>query len=130
MENVTKEDCLDTLKRFTGRRVTPQEMKIRDEEFKDLINNFPSQNHIDWLLIPSRTPHFGGLWEAADYGKSATSAFTTLLTQIEAILNSRHLTASSTDINETLALTPGHCIIERPITAIHEPSSSKNNTLS
>ena len=111
MENLTKEDCLDILKRFTGRRGTPQTIYsdnsttfigargelefrrlIRDEEFKDLINNFASQNHIDWFTIPPRTPHFGGLWEAAVKSmnrhhyrtvgstKLSTSAFTTLLT--------------------------------------------------
>ena len=161
VENLTKEDCLDTLKRFTRRRGTPQAIYgdnsktfigargelefrrlLRDEELKDLINNFASQNHIDWFTIPPRTPHFGGLWEAAvksmkrhlyrtvESTKLSTSAFTTLLTQIEAILNSRPLTAPSTDINDPLALTPGHFIIGRPITAIPEPSSPTNNTLS
>ncbi|XP_075265366.1 uncharacterized protein LOC142357699 [Convolutriloba macropyga] len=84
VENLTKEDCLDTLKRFTGRRGTPQAIYsdnsttfigargelefrrlLRDEEFKALINNVASQNHIDWFTIPPRTPHFGGLWGAA-----------------------------------------------------------------
>ena len=84
VENLTREDCLDTLKRFTARRGTPQafysdssttfigvrgELEfrrlLRDEEFKDLINNFASQNHIDWFTIPHRTPHFGELWEVA-----------------------------------------------------------------
>ena len=83
-ENLTKEDCLDNLKRFTGRRDTPQTIfsdnsatfiggqvelefrrLLRDEGFKDLINNFASQNHIDCFTIPPRTPHFEGLWETA-----------------------------------------------------------------
>ena len=65
VENLTKEDCLDTLKRFTGRRGTPQAIYsdnsttfieargelefrrfLRYEVFKDLINSFASQNHI------------------------------------------------------------------------------------
>ena len=52
-----------------------------------------------------------------------------LLTQIETILTSRPLTAPSTDVNDHLALTPGHFIFERLITPIPEPSP-KNNTLS
>ena len=160
VDNLTKEDCLDTLTRFTGRRGTPQAIYsdnsttiigaqgelqfrrlLRDEEFKDLINNFASQNHIDLFTIPPRTPNFGGLWETAVKSmkgyfyrtvgstKLSTSAFITLLTQIEAIFNSRPLTALSTEINDPLALTPGHFIIGRPITAIPEQSSLKNNTL-
>ena len=152
VENLTKEECLDTLKRYTGRRGTQQAIYsdnsttfigargelefrrlLRDEEFKDLINNFASRNHIDWFTIPPRTPHFGGsmkrhLYRTVGSTKLSTSAFTTLLTQIEAILNSRPLTAPSTDKNDPLALTPGHFIIGRPITAIPEPSSPKNNT--
>ena len=161
VENLTKEDCLDTLKRFTGRRGTPQVIYsdnsttfigargdlefrrlIRDEEFKDLINNFARQNHNDWFTIPPRTPHFEGLWEAAVKSmkrhlyrtvgstKLSTSDFTTLLIQIEAILNSHPLTDSSTYINDPIALTPVHFIIGRPITAIPESSSPKNKTLS
>ena len=67
VENLTKEVCLDTLKRFIGRRGTPQAIYsdnpttfigargelefrrlFRNEEFKDLIYNFASQNHIDF----------------------------------------------------------------------------------
>ena len=59
VESLTKEDCIDNLKRFTGRRGTPQaiysdnsttfigargELKfrrlLRDEEFEHLINDF------------------------------------------------------------------------------------------
>ena len=136
VETLTKKDCLDTLKRFTGRRGTPQKIysdnwttfigargeleirQLRDEELKDLINKFASKNHIDWFTIQTKTPHFGGLWEAAvkfmkrhlyrtvGSTKLSTSAFTTLLTQIEAILNSRPLTAPSTDINDPPSSNP------------------------
>ncbi|XP_075241743.1 uncharacterized protein LOC142336715 [Convolutriloba macropyga] len=147
MENLTKEGCLNNLKRFTGRRGTPQAIYsdnsttfigargelefrrlLRDEEFKDLINSFVGQNHIDWFTILPRTPLFGGL--RVESTKLSTSAFTTLLTQIEAILNFLPLTAPSTGINDPLALTPGPFIIGRPITAIPESSSPKNNPLS
>ena len=90
----------------------------QDNRILDVNNNFLSQNHIDWFTIPPWTPHFGGLWQTTvksmkhhlyrtvGLTKLSTSAFTTLLAQIEAILNSRPLTAPSTDINDPLALTP------------------------
>ena len=77
VENLTKEDCLDTLNRFTGRQDTPQKIYsdnsttftgaggdlefrrlLRDEEFKYLINNFVGQYHIDWFTKPPRKAHF------------------------------------------------------------------------
>ncbi|GFW65451.1 uncharacterized protein TNCV_4410591 [Trichonephila clavipes] len=46
----------------------------------------------------------------------------TLITQIEAILNSLPLTPLSSDVDDLEVLTPAHFFIGRPITAIVEPS--------
>ncbi|EZA62186.1 hypothetical protein X777_02811, partial [Ooceraea biroi] len=47
---------------------------------------------------------------------------TTLLTQIEVILNSRPLEPLSDDPDDVSALTPGHFLIRSALTTIPEPS--------
>lgn len=53
--------------------------------------------------------------------------FYTLLTQIEAMLNSRALCQLSSDANDINALTPGHFLIDRPLNAVPEPSLLNTN---
>ncbi|XP_029158401.1 uncharacterized protein LOC114930714 [Nylanderia fulva] len=99
---------------------------------------------IRWHFNPPAAPHFGGLWEAAVKSTKfhlrrvigdTTLTFeelNTLLTQIEACLNSRPLQALSDDPDDTSALTPGHFIIGAPLLAIPEPSriGQSSSTLS
>ena len=137
--SLTKDNSLAAIKRFVSRRGIPDkinsdnstifigtkgELEFRQalatHEFEDLISTFGKENNITWLTIPTRTPNFGGLWEAAvkslkrhiyrSIGKTKLffEDFTTLLAQIEAILNSKPINSVSNDPNDALALTPEH----------------------
>ena len=73
-----------TLRRFVARRGVPREMYSDNgknfvgtrEHFRKLQNlmmsdstrqqlsHFTSTQDIEWHMIPPRTPHFGGIWEA------------------------------------------------------------------
>ncbi|XP_071573006.1 uncharacterized protein [Temnothorax nylanderi] len=88
----------------------------------------------EWSFIPPGAPHFGGLWEA---GVKAVKyhlrrilgdhtltyeEMATLLSQVEACLNSRPLYALSNDPSDLSALTPGHMLIGEPLVNVPEPS--------
>lgn len=96
------------------------------------IHHFTSMKGINFHFNPPSAPHQGGLWEAAV--KSAKyhlrrvmgdtiltlMEFTTLLSQVEAMLNSRPLTPLSKDPSELEVLTPGHFLIGCPLAAVPE----------
>ena len=100
------------------------------------ISDFCSIQNIVWKFIPERTPHFGGLWEAAVKSmkfhfkrivgntKLNFEELTTVLTQIESCLNSRPLAPLPHVEDGIEALTPGHFLIGRPLESIPDPSVS------
>ncbi|XP_062713625.1 uncharacterized protein LOC134290488 [Aedes albopictus] len=107
---------------------------FKDEQFQKRLDQFCTQRSIEWSFIPPRSPHFGGIWEAgvksvkshlklilAEH-KLTYEEFATVLSQIEAVLNSRPLVPSSDDPNDITAITPAHFIIGREFQAIPEPS--------
>jgi len=103
------------------------------------VQNLCSMKGIEWHFIPPYTPHFGGLWESAVKStkrhliKIAGSALMnfeelcTLLTQIEACLNSRPITELSHDPSDLNALTPAHFLVGGPISQFPEPTHHTKN---
>ncbi|GFV79337.1 integrase catalytic domain-containing protein [Trichonephila clavipes] len=89
---------------------------------------------IEWSFCPPRSPNWGSQWEAnikslkyyfkhvAGNSKFSYKELLTLITQIEAILNSRPLTPLSSDVDDLEVLTPDYFLIGGPFTAIVEPS--------
>ncbi|XP_057656784.1 uncharacterized protein LOC130894180 [Diorhabda carinulata] len=151
VSSLSTDDFLLALKRFISRRGKPSQIYSdhgtnfigANRNLKELYD-FLSQNEclisdsmnnqgIRWNFNPVQAPYFGGLWEAGvkamKYhlkrvsGKSnfTVEEFTTLLCQIEAILNSRPLCPLSTNPLDPSPLTPAHFIIGRPLTSILEP---------
>jgi len=100
---------------------------------KKIIYQCAAEVGVEWKFIPPRSPHFGGLWEAAvksikgQLQKTLGTAsltyeeMSTILVRVEACLNSRPITPLSNDPSDLSALTPGHFLIGRPLTNLPEP---------
>ncbi|XP_063979913.1 uncharacterized protein LOC135163937 [Diachasmimorpha longicaudata] len=97
------------------------------------------QDGTQWSFNPPSAPHFGGKWEAAvksvKYHLTRTigedlltfEELTTLLAQVEAVLNSRPLEPLTDDPDDCSALTPGHFLIGQAPTTLPEPSLENLN---
>jgi hypothetical protein len=104
--------------------------------FQEEINNFMSTEGVRWHFIPPDLPHFGGLWEAGIKSMKyhmrrvignvciSFEDMSTILTQIEACLNSRPLCQIPSDPKDPQVLTPGHCLIGGSLMALPDADYS------
>ncbi|XP_073965607.1 uncharacterized protein [Choristoneura fumiferana] len=118
-----------------------------DKELQEMFNSAKSSLSDDiatslmlertkWHFIPPHAPNFGGLWEAGVrstkthlrkvLGNSTLTyeELATVLTQVEACLNSRPITLLSDDPNDPLPLTPGHFLVGEPLLNIADEDHS------
>ncbi|XP_013194101.2 uncharacterized protein LOC106137743 [Amyelois transitella] len=144
VSDLSTEGYLLALKRFISRRGKPLEIFSDNgrnfvglmNEFKKFINNCSSEiidyaisQNIKFTFLPPYSPNFGGLWEAGvksckyhlrrvvGNAHLTFEEFSTVLVQIEAVLNSRPLSPMSTDPQDFTPLSPAHFLLGRPLTA-------------
>ncbi|XP_076623177.1 uncharacterized protein LOC143342807 [Colletes latitarsis] len=131
---------------FVGARnkLTEMEELLRSGEHRHVTIKYLTDKGITWHFSPPRSPHFGGLWEAAVKAFKhhllrtiGDNLFTyeelsTYVVEIEAILNSRPITQISSDPNDYIALTPAHFLIGESLIGLPEQdvSAIANNRLS
>ena len=98
-------------------REIEREFKQALNEIRDKLRSKFSYQELSWRFNPAGAPHMGGLWEAAvksfktHFRKMAKNfkytfeEFSTLLTRIEACLNSRPLCPMTDSLDNAVALT-------------------------
>lgn len=150
---MTTETFIACLKRFIGRRGNSSKLYsdngttfvganreltktltdlLQSEKHNKEVSAYLEQKKICWHFSPPRSPHFGGLWEAAvkafkhNFYRSVEEKLltyeelNTLVIEIEAILNSRPITPISSDPNDLRSLSPSHFLIGDSLLSVPE----------
>ncbi|XP_067129092.1 uncharacterized protein [Centruroides vittatus] len=128
-------DCASNFKR-AGKELKEVYKNVSLIDKSSELAHFIASEGITWIFNPPAAPHFGGIWESAVKSMKfhlkrvigstllTYEEFVTLLTQVEACLNSRPLCPMSSDPNDLQVLTPGHFLIGAPLIAIPESDLS------
>ncbi|GFV89536.1 integrase catalytic domain-containing protein [Trichonephila clavipes] len=132
--DLTTDSFIAALRRFSARRGAPRHIysdngtnfvgaRRKLDEIRKLwlslptneaISYYLSKSSLDWHFIPPSSPHFGEL--------------TTLLTQIEGLLNSRPLSyVNDSDIECISTLTPSHFLTGDVLLSVPEELPSTSN---
>ncbi|XP_072400337.1 uncharacterized protein [Diabrotica undecimpunctata] len=164
VSSLSTEAFLLTVKRFISRRGIPKTIYSDNasnflgarNQLKELydffmgtdvlptIKELAASTLIEWKFIAPRSPHHGGIWEAAIksckyhlvrmMGNNIFTfeELTTILAQIEAVLNSRPLCPLSDSQTDFSFLTPAHFLIGSSMTSYSEKdiSTKSENSLS
>ncbi|XP_074649052.1 uncharacterized protein LOC141904366 [Tubulanus polymorphus] len=132
---------INALRRFIARRGNPEcirsdngtnftgaQRELRDSIAgwnQEKIEGFMLQREITWEFNPPSGSHFGGVWERCMRTvRKVLNALlsqqvlndenlSTLMCEVESVINSRPLTAISGDVSDLQALTPNHILLLR-----------------
>lgn len=151
VSDLTTDAFIAALDRFVSRRGCPDHLYsdcgtnfvgaanvlrqlVNDEANHEMLTRATS---CVWHFNAPGAPHFGGIWEAAVKSTKRLLIRTvgphiltweellTIVTRIEAVLNSRPLFPLSDDPSDLECLTPGHFLIGQPLLAPPERSTSE-----
>ncbi|XP_064475637.1 uncharacterized protein LOC135389531 [Ornithodoros turicata] len=153
---MTAEYFLKAFKIFVSRRGVPgtvysdnfrtfksvsRELSVSQLSQDPDVNGFLTVHRISWKFIVERAAWWGGFWERLIksakvclrkiLGKSTLTynELATVVTEVEAVLNSRPLTYVYKDPDDLSVLTPGHFLVGKRITALpYEPAVELRST--
>ncbi|XP_060665303.1 uncharacterized protein LOC132797563 [Drosophila nasuta] len=132
--DLTAEKFLEAFSRFVARRGCPLHMYSDNGETFVRASSILSKDLVESTrnLILTTHSHQGIKSFKTHFYKTVSSVkytydkLSTLLTKIEACLNSRPLSPMSEDVSDLVALTPGHFLIRRPLLSMAEPESRED----
>ena len=132
---VARRGCPETLTTDNGTNFIGAQMELKD--LYDLLNTPKTQDAVDryctaqsikWSHTPTRSPHFGGLWEAAVKSMKLLlnkvvgphhlfiDELYSLTVEVESVLNSRPLTPLDCASDDGIeVLTPGHFLVGKSL---------------
>ena len=118
----------DNGQNFVGavRKLKEVTQLLKSTELHGKVSLLPATQAIQWHFSPARSPHFGGLWEAAvrlmklqlkkivGHHRLTYPQLHSVIVEIEAILNSHHILPIHVDsVEGPTVLTQGHFLIGR-----------------
>ena len=140
-QSMDTDSFVNSMRRFIARRGIPEVMRSDNgsnfvggsKELREAISDwnesqiheFLLQRNIKWLFNPPSGSHFGGVWERCirtvrkilvalmKEQPLDDEGLTTLMCEVESIVNGRPITKSSDDPSDSEALTPSHLLLLR-----------------
>lgn len=105
---------------------------------QEVFKSYIAEHRINWKFIVEAAPWWGGWWERLVrsvktalkkvLGRSSLcfEALTTVLAEVEAMVNSRPLTYLYSEVGEPSVITPAHFLIGQSLTVLPETSLSND----